>query len=215
MAFSRVLLSITLSVLTAPAWATSFFCSPENQLQYKGINCCNPSISAEVCNQKIDQLSQSTIDRVAKVKQLIDQKVYPDGGYPNCHWNALYEQGVREAVEKWELLYTEVPGIIARDFVEISREELKAGDYVAVWFQTQVREFDEDTHKRVWFDVGTEVGHSAVYIGDNMVFQKESANSKEFSIQSIDEMFEAYDKGFNSQPQMRRGQGSLHFYRKK
>lgn len=208
------ILSSLVSLWTVSVWGKSFYCSEAQQITYKNINCCLSEMTADTCQQKIDGLSERTLQKVETIKKWISAGKWPAGFLPNCHWNALEESGVKEALQNIDAYYPEMAGLLERDFVEISKEDLKKGDLVAVWFQTKTR-MSEDGRGNKWHDTGLEVGHSAIYIGDDMVFQKESASTDDFSIQNIDLMYKAYDKGFNSSPLMKKGSPFIKYYRRK
>jgi predicted nucleic-acid-binding Zn-ribbon protein len=196
------------------AKADSYFCEQSFQFQAKGINCCLSSISESQCLAKVNDISPRIIAAVSQVKKMIQNKKFTPEAYPNCHWTSLYAQGINEATRKVDYIFTEFPSLLERDFFEIQKSELKYGDMVVVWFQLELREKNDDG-SITWTDVGLDAAHSSLYIGDDLVFQKENSNNAEFSIQNLNEMLTVYQESYNSQPKLRRGVGHLKFYRKK
>jgi hypothetical protein len=196
------------------AYAGSFFCEKANQIQIRGINCCLSSINAEKCQQKVFEFPTQTLERIALVKKLAADGKFQEGNYPNCHWNSLYEQGVKEATESINGIFTDFETILIRDFHEVQSIDLKKGDLIVVWFDSIMRDENPETGSKIWSSIGAIPGHSAIYLGDNFVFQKENANSTDFSIQNTDEMLATYQEDYNSKPELLRGKAVLKFYRK-
>lgn len=211
----KIVLLFLSAFTLSPTWAAQFTCEKTQQFEYKGVQCCLVSMTQELCKRQISQLAPETLLRVQEIQKAAKQGQYQEGAYPNCHWNSMYESHVKEAIEEPKSLYAEVPDLLKRDFYEIKKQDLIKGDLVVVWFKAEMRDYSDDLHKWEWSFIGEDAAHSAIYLGDNLVFQKESTGDAVFSIDTLSEMQASYQDGYNAKPQLLRGESFLKFYRRK
>ncbi len=96
-----------------------------------------------------------------------------------------------------------------------SKEDLIAGDLLYFEEHLQMRNDDYSTgSRRVRYTaVSPALSHSAIYIGEGLILQKENVTTEHFSIAPIQKTFDAYEKSLNSNRAYQKGHLKLYFYR--
>lgn len=216
-----------LLAFTAPAFAQfeelltkSYQCTGEQEI-ISGINCCLDQMDRQTCTNLIDKhLEASDLERIIKTKEMILSEQY--FGYkdnPNCHWNALsfhYSELAKNPAPMVDLvLYRE---LLEKDFVEISKEKAQSGDLV-VYFEYDIREREmtevNGKPRFRWTTLDSEyITHSAVYLENDFVLQKENLDSSVFSLGTLESVRELYHSVANQKPSQHQAKVKYRLYRK-
>lgn len=189
------ILKILLFVFSLNICAKTSLCENPS-LKYKEIYCC---IDNNLCTQEINQnLTQDLLDHIKK--QNLDQA---SSNGPNCYWAALnhlfgsakypprYIQGIN--------LSSEFSQILKKDFIQISKKDLRVGDLVVFYSKNvQKKVMAEDMRSKVWVKFKGTTEHAAIWLGDNNLFQKEGHRKDNFSISTYNQAFDFYRKNLNS-----------------
>lgn len=195
----------------------TYMCESDQVIQVQGITCCLDQFSEGQCQQLINtKLDQKVLDRTQKVIDLILAESYEYKSNPNCHWNAMayyFEDFQMNLAPYVDLI--EYEKIIKDRFQEVSQEEAKLGDLV-VYYEHNIREkmlIDTDSGRPMMKFVdlpGEMITHSAIYLGENTVFQKENLDSSVFSVSTLNHVNDVYQWAANQKPAMHRKRSINH-----
>ena len=165
-------------------------CQPENVYTYKSIECClGDELSKDLCHKKIDQLDPNLVTEISIVKSDILAGVYPYKNVPNCFWLALAFQ-LPDVLNKSEAI---APGDFSKKIEAgiVASQALTWGDLVL--FSGEVIFEHDFFHEQVSYDV---LYHAGVYVGDNLILQKENIVDSVFSLVPLDQVYKSYGEAF-------------------
>ncbi len=197
----------------------SYQCQAEQTI-ISGINCCLDQMSEGLCRQLIaDHLDDSDLNRILTTKELIlSEQVYGYKENPNCHWNALsfhYPEYAPNPAPMVDLmLYRR---LLQRDFIEIDEAQAQSGDLIVYYeYDIKQREMIEVNGKPQfkWVTLeGDTITHSAIYLENYYVFQKENLDSSIFSLGTLENVRELYHSVANQKPSMHQAKVKYRLYR--
>lgn len=188
---------------------------PDNNIVYKGVTCCLESISEEACKSKVDSLPPRVTEAIQSVLNLFDSGAYPYGRVPNCFWfAAMYKNLISYQPHK------PIGDIELKEQLKLQgfspTAQYKKDDLIIFEAQGLLREVKETESgpKRTW--THTEfTGHANIYIGNGLILQKEDIGTNVFSLSSLEQSIEAYEKAFVRNPQLRNVTINAHFWSNK
>ncbi|MDD0854886.1 hypothetical protein HBN50_17430 [Halobacteriovorax sp. GB3] len=107
--------------------------------------------------------------------------------------------------------------VILEDYVsnltKVKREDLKKGDLI--YFEEHSKSRYTENGKNYYRNLPPRPAHSATYIGNGFILQKENVFNKIFSLAPLSSSIHAYEKGLNSRPQIKRGTIKMRYFRAK
>lgn len=164
----------------------SNFC--ENPSVHRNIECCLSD--SFQCNKLIDSNSPEFHYGVHKVLRNFHKGHYQEGDVPNCFWAALEFSGLSFSLEPSFVSAAVFENMLEKNFREISLREAVYGD-VVVYFAEQ--DFYHDLVMVEGFPIEVMV-HAAVFLGEGFVLQKENRVNGVFSISTLEESFQGYER---------------------
>lgn len=199
----------------------TYMCDNDLSIQANGVTCCLDQFSEEQCHQIVEtNLGQEVLERTHSVIELILAGTFEYKENPNCHWNAMayhFDSFKQNIVPYVDLIAYE--SILQKEFREVSVNEMQKGD-VVVYFEYNIREKmlieDASGRPRMKFvDIpGEAISHSAIYLNDGVVFQKENLDSSIFSIAPIEHVRQVYESVANQKPAFHQAKVKFRVYRK-
>lgn len=214
---STIALALLSTLLTLkPSQARSLFCEDKDNFIYKGISCCSNVIDQKTCIDLINNhVSDEILSAIALTQEEIHGGLHTPGSLPNCHWFALYNMDPQNySAPKYQ------EGWLVYDIIEqlspIARDELKKGDLIYFEEHVKMRDnnfFNNGGKRMSYTQLPPAPSHSAIYLANNFLIQKENVTTEHFSIAPIGVTFEAYEKSLNSNVAVRKGFLKQYFYR--
>lgn len=196
-------LTLNLGFASSVAMADTSFVCPQDFTQYEGVTCCG--LSSSQCRSLVEgEIPSSVIDGIHLFRRLFDQGYFFSGTTPNCHWNSLsfgrqhiqtfYEVDPYELTSylkrSHELLPADAPlrkgDIVYFRFYPEEGMLIKARYSASLFFTSSVS--TKNLAASGFFD------HSAVYLGGGLIFQKENAQNRVFSIVDLERAHRSYEK---------------------
>ncbi len=182
----------------------TYMCDTENTVTVNGVTCCLDQFSESECDSIVNsQLDSTTLTRTNNVIDMIMAGNFEYKSNPNCHWNAMAYH--LESFQNEITPYVDLMGYekqLSEQFIEVSIDEVIKGD-VIVYYEYDIKDkmmVETGGRPRMkWVNTpGETISHSAIYLTDGVVFQKENLDSAVFSIANIDHVNEMY-RGFANQ----------------
>ncbi len=214
-------LALSANLALAIGYNESIMCPKKDTVTIGGISCCTLRISAEKCQQIIDnRIGLDDQQRAQRVHQKIVGLIENSNGHsipsvPNCHWNAVATI-IPDFFEEDQFLKPyKLKGILEEHFYHIDKKDLQPGDLVEFHEFSQEKIFDDYTRagkKFVWYHFDR-AAHSLVYLGDGLVFQKENSKNAVFSIDYLKEAYNVYQKALNEKKHLRKGDIEIRYHR--
>lgn len=180
-----------LSMATPAPLATSNLCTLKKTYIHRGLHCClSENFDRRQCEEKVKQLPNDFIHQLQKETVKIKANKYPRGATSNCFWTSLsfFKSAVRKSPQTWyegefkkELLKTHVAAStpLVGDIIVFNGQHTSYPDVL----------MGEPVHTEVPF-------HSAIYLGDGIVLQKENSTNEIFSLSELKASFAGYKQGF-------------------
>lgn len=207
---TTVLFGAFLSVFSISTYAINS-CPKANTYHYKGVECCiKNNLTKNKCRKTVENLSPHMRRSVMHVRRDFLLGKFEKARVPNCFWTSfaytapdlfgaprtVYE---RELFEPLRMYYEEVNEPHQGDLILYSGEKTFYHDIASNGGSTVVK---------IPF-------HSAVYLGDGLVFQKENSSDEIFSVVELKDSFAGYENAFHSQSEGLSGDFFKTFYRLK
>lgn len=166
---------------------TSNTCAPDDIYHHRGIDCCLDSeFTEQSCEDVIESLPQSIIETFKQVRQDIAIGLYQENHYPNCFWASLafFDENV---LNNSRLYAThEIFSILREYFLETAAPS--TGDLI-LFSNSQTMIVDPTMNVYTTTSVPF---HSAIYLGDDLVLQKENYTDEVFSIVRFEDAYAGY-----------------------
>lgn len=192
----RLFLLLIFGLLPIQAKADISFICPQSGLRLQNITCCELPYSA--CLKTIEARIPETLrNGVSTFMELYDQNYFSIGTTPNCHWASknfhkplidnFYQVDPGELLHYLERNFRPLPSVMppeAGDIIYFSFESEGAGLINADFQLTQMHGMG---FRSGYFD------HSSIYLGENLVLQKENAFSDVFSIADLESVRKTYE----------------------
>ena len=167
----------------------SIICTGNNVYTYQGIQCCLEDLDQNLCRELIDNfIPAENIERAGEVRSMIDQGDFSGLPKPNCHDTAVAYifPDLLPISNLQDDLY--IP-ILENMLTSIEHEQLMHGDLVIYDLEAQevIKTSGNDPfqpYKSTTRPVKG-ISHSAIYLLDGLVFQKESSFTKIYTISSL------------------------------
>lgn len=195
---------------------TKSYVCPNSATTTSGITCCEDELSNGQCSSLTKELSEYTLDKIFRMKSKILNGDYPYKSNPNCHWNALSE--FYEDIASSDLPFTDLmryQELLERDFNEVATPQ--KGDLVVFYetniFEKVLIEKNGRPYKKFIKTDGETIVHSAVYVKDGFVIQKENLDSSIFSMASIKKTADTFHSLLNENPSVKRSDIKFRIFR--
>lgn len=197
----------------------TYMCDTSNTIEVSGVTCCLDQFTESQCQQIIEsELNDTTLMRT---NEAIDMIIAEEFGYkanPNCHWNAMayhfesFETNIEPFIDLKK--YAE---ILEDRFIEVPYKAAKSGDIV-VFYEYDIKEkmlveINGKPKMKFVSISGENIFHSAVFLNDGIVFQKENVDSAIFSIANIDTVNQTYQTIANQKVSLKRSKVKYKIYR--
>lgn len=159
-------------------------------------------------------IPEKVLSDIQTVQTKYAQSQYDFGQVPNCFWNSLNFSNLYSLEEPKPQTAEDLLDSIERaNYVTVDEKNKNYGDLIAFEGIGQTREdiMENGVPKKVWFPY-TELIHAAIFLKNDLVFQKENIGTDVFTITSLKHTIKAYRDSFNSLPV--RGEVEATFYQK-
>lgn len=198
------------------ASANKSFVCPDSKTQYRGITCCLESdFDLSLCEKLIDELPQNMLKSVEHVQSEYASGRYDLGAVPNCHWGALEYHNLLEQTPQ-PISEFDLSDVLKIQAMPVEPTSLQKGDFILFNFVGTRRIQVVENFVPVWLKYPeVRLDHTAIYLGHDLVFQKENQGTDIFSISRIQSAAKTYLKiGKGSDPKLTPEEIQFEFFRK-
>lgn len=193
------LLPLLLSLFSFSAIADisqSFLCG-DKRFEYKNVTCCTERVSESKCIELVDKYIQDEyINLIKTIYTNANDGMYGYGSIPNCHWNAVSFHNAQTRQRSTPLAPYELADYLDANTQEIPKSQRRFGDIIVfeALLTERVKEYDMNNMMRFVYSDYKAISHSAIYLEENYMFQKESLGNIAFTIDTADSISRNYEK---------------------